>query len=75
MTLNISAADNAMDLARSVAHYFRLSGSQANEIISRQQQIGSQWDTIAASLGIPTVQRGQFSISFRLAEQSAMSSV
>jgi len=71
LKLNISEADNAMDLelARSVAPYFRLSVSEANGIIDQQQQITSQWRTIAASLGIPIPQQRYFSTAFRLSEQ------
>jgi serine/threonine-protein kinase HipA len=71
LKLNISGMDNAMDLelARSVAPYFRLSTSEANEIISQQQQLISQWRTIATSLGIPIQQQRQFSTAFRLSER------
>lgn len=71
LKLNISGADNAMDLelARSVAPYFRLSTSEAHEIISQQQQLISQWRIIATSLGIPIAQQRQFSTAFQLSEQ------
>jgi serine/threonine-protein kinase HipA len=71
LKLNVSEADNAMDLelARSVAPYFRLSTSEANEIISQQQQLISQWRTIATSLGISIQQQRHFSTAFRLSEQ------
>ena len=51
LKLNITEADNAMDLelARSVADYFRVSVDEAEEIISNQIQVVSQWRTIAES--------------------------
>jgi serine/threonine-protein kinase HipA len=58
-----------LELARSVAPYFRLSTSEANEIISQQQQLISQWRIIATSLGISSQQQRQFSTAFRLSEQ------
>jgi serine/threonine-protein kinase HipA len=71
LKLNISGADNAMDLelARSAAPYFRLSTSEANEIISQQQQLVSQWRIIATSLGISSQQQRRFSTAFRLSAQ------
>jgi len=70
LKLNISEADNAMDLAlaRSVAPYLRLSTSEANEIISQQQFI-SQWRTTAITLSFPIAQQRHFSTAFRLSEQ------
>jgi len=69
LKLNISEADNAMDLelAQSVARYFRLSVEQAEEIISNQIQVVSQWRTIADSLAIPAREQQQMEAAFRLA--------
>jgi serine/threonine-protein kinase HipA len=71
LKLNITEADNAMDLAlaRSVAAYFRLSVEQAEEIISRQVQVVSQWRTIANSLAIPVREQQRMESAFRLAVQ------
>ncbi len=69
LKLNISEADNAMDLelAQSVAPYFRVSVEQADEIISNQIQVVSQWRTIADSLAIPAREQQQMEAAFRLA--------
>ena len=69
LKLNITEADNAMDmeLARSVAHYFRVSVEQAEEIISNQIQVVAQWRTIADSLTIPAREQRQMEAAFRLA--------
>ena len=69
LKLNISEADNAMDLelAQSVAPYFRVSVEQAEEIISNQIQVVSQWRTIANSLAIPAREQQQMEAAFRLA--------
>lgn len=69
LKLNISESDNAMDieLARSIAPYFRLSTIEANEIIIRQQAIVRQWPKIAASLKIPAREQQHLSDAFRLA--------
>jgi serine/threonine-protein kinase HipA len=69
LKLNISEVDNAMDLglAQSVAPYFRVSVEQAEEIISNQVQVVSQWRTIAGSLAIPAREQQQLEAAFRLA--------
>jgi len=55
LKLHISEADNAMDLdlARSVAHYFRVDTETADAIIERSQAVVRQWPTIADRLGLP----------------------
>lgn len=72
LKLNISEADNAMDvaLAQSVAPYFRVSVEQAKEIISRQIRVVSQWRTIADSLAIPGRGQQQMESAFRLAARA-----
>jgi serine/threonine-protein kinase HipA len=69
LKLNVSEADNALDLelARAVAPYFRVPAATANDIIESQRQIVSQWRTIAASLGIPAREQARHSSAFRLA--------
>ena len=69
LKLNISASDNAMDLAlaQSVAPYFRLSVEQAEEIMSNQMHVVSQWRTIADSLSIAHREQRQMEAAFRLA--------
>jgi serine/threonine-protein kinase HipA len=69
LKLNISEVDNAMDLAlaQSVAPYFRVSVEQAEEIISNQIHVVSQWRTIADSLSISHREQQQMEDAFRLA--------
>ncbi len=67
LKLNISEADNAMDLdlARSVAPYFRVAAKAANEIIERSQAVVRQWPKIAESLSIPARDRERMASAFR----------
>ncbi len=67
LKLNISEADNAMDLdlARSVAPYFRVAAKAANEIIERSQAVVRQWPKIAKSLSIPARDRERMASAFR----------
>lgn len=54
LTLNISETDNSLDLdlARSVAKYFRVPDKQATEIIARTQAVVGQWAKIASKYKI-----------------------
>ena len=72
LKFNISEVDNAMDLdlARSVAPYFRVTAEAANEIIERCQAIVRQWPKIATSLGVPVREQERLASAFRLAQQS-----
>ena len=69
LKLNISEADNAMDLdlARSVAPYFRVDAKTANAIIKRSCAIVKQWPKIAAQLGVSAREQGRIASSFQLA--------
>jgi len=69
LKLNISEADNAMDLdlVRSVAPYFRIDVRTANEIIERSGAIVKQWSKIAAGLGIPAREQERMAVAFQLA--------
>ena len=68
LKLNISAADNAMDLdlVRSVAAYFRVDANTANEIIERSKAIVNQWPKIATSLGVPVREQQRMAAAFHL---------
>jgi serine/threonine-protein kinase HipA len=70
LKLNISEADNAMDLdlARSVAHYFRVDAEGADEIIERSQAVVRQWPTIADRLGIPAREQECMASAFGLVQ-------
>jgi serine/threonine-protein kinase HipA len=70
LKLNISEADNALDLdlARSVAPYFRVNAKQAKEIIQRSQTVVRQWPKLAAHLGISAREQARMAAAFRLAQ-------
>lgn len=69
LKLNVSEADNAMDLelARSVAPVFRVSKKLADEIIERSQTVVRQWPKIANGLHIRIREQGRMAAAFRLA--------
>jgi len=69
LKLNVSEADNAMDLdlARSVAPYFRISKAGADEIIKRSQAVVRQWPKIANSLQMRAREQERMASAFRLA--------
>jgi serine/threonine-protein kinase HipA len=69
LKLNVSEADNAMDLdlARSVAPYFRVSRKLADEIVSRSQAVVRQWPKIASSLQVRAREQERMAAAFRLA--------
>lgn len=69
LKLNVSENDNALDLdlARSVAHHFRVSNSDANEIIENFKGVVGQWPIIANELGISQQEQDDIGVAFRLA--------
>lgn len=69
LKLNISEADNAidLDLARSVAPYFRLSIADADRIIEQSQAVVRQWPKIANKLQIRAREQERMASAFRLA--------
>lgn len=69
LTLNVSESDNAMDLelARSVAPYFRVSKKLADEIVARSQTVVRQWPRIADSLKVRAREQERIASAFRLA--------
>lgn len=69
LMLNVSDADNALDLelARSVAPYFRVSRTRANQRIEGSQAVVRQWPKIAKSLRIPPREQQRLASAFRLA--------
>ncbi|MBA3772378.1 MAG: HipA domain-containing protein [Ramlibacter sp.] len=72
LKLNVSDADNALDLdlARSVAHYFRVDRRTADDIIEHGQGVVAQWSKIADSLRIPRREQERVAPAFRLASGS-----
>ncbi len=69
LKLNISQADNALDLdlARAVAPYFRVSVRDAEGIIGRCLTVVRQWRTIAAHAGVRSRAQDAMAAAFRLA--------
>lgn len=69
LKLNISEVDNAMDLdlARSVAPYFRVTAKDAKEIIARSRSVVCNWATLANGLKIPAREQARMASAFRLA--------
>lgn len=69
LKLNVGESDNSLDLdlARSVAPYFRVAPKTANEIIERSQTVVRQWPKIAGRLGIPARAHERMAPAFRLA--------
>lgn len=69
LKLNVSEADNALDLdlARSVAPYFRVSRKLADEIVARSQAVVRQWPRIAGSLKVAAREQERMAAAFRLA--------
>jgi serine/threonine-protein kinase HipA len=68
LKLNVSDNDNALDLdlARSVATYFRVSKVEANDIIEEFQGVVSQWPKLAKELGISQREQDDIGVAFRL---------
>lgn len=69
LTLNISEADNSLDLdlVRSVAPFFRLKARAADEIIKSSQAVVRQWPKIARRLALSARACDQMAPAFRLA--------
>jgi serine/threonine-protein kinase HipA len=70
LKLNVSQSDNALDLelARSVAGYFRVPAKQADEIIWRCAEVVRQWPSIAQRLRIPEREQQRMAGAFTLAD-------
>ena len=68
LKLNISQADNALDinLARAVAPYFRLSVRDAEGIVGRCLTVVRQWRMIATHVGVRTRRQDAMATAFRL---------
>jgi serine/threonine-protein kinase HipA len=69
LKLNISEVDNALDLdlACSVAPYFRVSKKLANEVIVRSRAVVNQWARIANALKLTVREKDRMASAFRLA--------
>ena len=71
LKLNISEADNSQDLelAKSVAKYFRLKKDKTDKIIREVVNVVKTWRTIAHSLSISKTEQDQMAAAFRIAEK------
>ena len=69
LKLNISEADNALDLelAMSVAEKFRVKRKAAGEIIEHCRGVVKQWPVLANALRIPASEQRRMAPAFRLA--------
>ncbi|MGC4061741.1 MAG: HipA domain-containing protein [Aquabacterium sp.] len=69
LKLNVSEMDNALDLelARSVASYFRVAKKEADAIIDSSRSVVRQWRTIANKLGITAREQERMAPAFHLA--------
>jgi serine/threonine-protein kinase HipA len=69
LKLNVSAQDNAidLDLARSVAPYFRVSSRAADEFIEHSSGVVRKWPRIAAEIGVPAREQARMEAAFHLA--------
>jgi len=68
LALNIDESDNALDidLARSVAPYFRIKDREANAIVGRVSEAVRRWKTVANELGISRAHQSAMVDAFRI---------
>ena len=66
LKLNISEADNALDLelVRSVAPYFRVSNLDAIGVIERFKKVVALWPAVAASLQLSSREQERMAVAF-----------
>jgi len=66
LALNISETDNALDidLAMSVARYFRVKAVRAHEIVTQVSQAVAKWRVAAGKLGIPRQEQERMAQAF-----------
>jgi serine/threonine-protein kinase HipA len=66
LALNIDETDNALDLdlARSVASYFRIKPVEADLIIDRSSEVVGRWRSIASSLDISRSEQDEMADAF-----------
>ena len=66
LRLNISETDNAqnLELALEVAHYFRVSKSRAEEIVSHVVKVIRGWPQVAKGCGIPKSEQDRMASAF-----------
>lgn len=72
LKLNISDADNSLDLAlvREVAEFFRVKATRSAEIITEVVQAARQWRDTAVALGIRREEQERMEDAFRVADEA-----
>jgi serine/threonine-protein kinase HipA len=72
LSLNIDESNNALDIdiARSVAPYFRLKDGEASDVIARFRSVVSTWREIATSVGIGRAEQSEMEDAFLEASNS-----
>lgn len=67
LALNISQTDNAqnIDLALSVAPYFRVSAARAGEIVTQVKRATAQWRSVAANAGLARQEQDRMERAFK----------
>lgn len=68
LSLNISDEDNSLDLdlALSVAHFFRLNPDRAKEIITKVQNAVSKWRDVATETGLSKAEQDRMAEAFSI---------
>jgi serine/threonine-protein kinase HipA len=66
LSLNISEQDNSLsiELAMSVAEYFRVKKTSADKIVAKVQKAVGSWRKEAKALGIPLVEQARMASAF-----------
>jgi serine/threonine-protein kinase HipA len=70
LSLNIDESDNALDLdlARSVAPYFRVKDAEATSIVDGVADAVRRWPEVASTLGISRSEQDEMSDAFQMAQ-------
>jgi len=72
LSLNISEKDNSLnlDLALSVAEYFRIESKRAKEIITKVKSFVSGWREVAKGIGLSKAEQDKMSKAFELQKET-----
>jgi serine/threonine-protein kinase HipA len=68
LALNIDTDNNVLDfeLAKSVGEYFRLNGTQMDEIINQIVTVVQNWKSMATKIGIPRAEQELMASAFKI---------
>jgi serine/threonine-protein kinase HipA len=69
LSLNIDESDNALDLdlARSVAPYFRIQHARANDVIANFEAVIRSWRDVASEMGLGRAEQNAMADAFMFA--------